>query len=115
MSTTNDTTPAGRLSLEGELTIRTIASAHAKLCAALAESNCVELELDASSPIDVSFVQLALAARRSAEAAGKRIVWAKPATGALRDVLIRGGFVGPVAGHPSATEAWWSTTTEASR
>jgi ABC-type transporter Mla MlaB component len=115
METKADEAKPGRLILDGELTIRTITSVHHRLRASLEASDSVELELGGAGPIDVSFVQLALAARRSAEAAGKRVVWAKPAAGPLRDVLIRGGFVSPVAGHASAAEAWWSTTAEASR
>lgn len=110
-----DETPPSRLVLDGELTIRTIAAVHGKLRAFIDSAERLELELADAGPIDISFIQLALAARRSAEAAGKHVVWVKPAAGALRDVLIRGGFVSPVAGHASAAEAWWSTTTEASR
>jgi ABC-type transporter Mla MlaB component len=115
MSPKADETKPGRLVLDGELTIRTITAVHGRLRALLESADAIELELGGAGPIDISFVQLALAARRSAEAAGKRVVWAKPAAGVLRDVLIRGGFVSPVAGHASAAEAWWSTTAEASR
>lgn len=115
MGETAESTRTERLVLEGELTIRTIAPVHARLRALLAGARCLELELGSVGAIDVSFVQLALAARRSAEAAGKRVVWTKPAAGVLRDVLIRGGFVSPVAGHRSAAETWWSTTAETAR
>jgi ABC-type transporter Mla MlaB component len=115
MSTLAKQDGTGRLVLDGELTIRTIAAIHGRLRTLLDESQRVELELQTTGPIDVSFIQLALAARRSAEAAGKQVVWTKSAPGVLRDVLVRGGFVSQLTGHVSAAEAWWSTTVEASR
>ena len=115
MSTTTDNAITERLVLDGELTVRTIAPVHAKLSALLERARRLELELGAAGPIDVSFIQLALAARRSAAAAGKQVVWARPASGPLREVLIRGGFVSPIAGHASAAETWWSTKAEAGR
>jgi len=100
----------GRLVLKGELTIRTIEATHAELRDLIEQHAGVELDVAAATLVDVSFIQLALAARCSAEAAGKTIVWATPAAGALRDALVRGGFLGSVAGHGSVAETWWLAT-----
>jgi ABC-type transporter Mla MlaB component len=106
--------PDGRLVLEGELTIRTIEALHARLRDLIAARAELEIDVAAAIQIDVNFVQLVLAARRSAEATGKTVALAAPADGALRDVLVRGGFLSPVAGHGRAADAWWLTETRAS-
>jgi len=104
----------GRLVLQGELTIRTIEATHAELRELIERHAVVELDAAGATLVDVSFIQLALAARRSAEAAGKRIVWAAPAGGVLRDALARGGFLGSLAGRGAAAETWWSATARVS-
>jgi len=97
----------GRIVLTGELTIRTIEAAHARLRERLAQRADLEIDATGATQVDVSFIQLLLAARRSAAAAGTAVALAAPAAGALRDALIRGGFLSPVAGHSSADDAWW--------
>jgi ABC-type transporter Mla MlaB component len=99
----------GRLVLEGELTIRTIEALQTTLRDLVAEHACATIDASGATQVDVSFVQLVLAARRSAAAAGKTIALAAPASGALRDALVRGGFVSPVAGQNRPSDAWWLT------
>jgi ABC-type transporter Mla MlaB component len=113
VSTSSKTGGVRRLVLKGELTIRTIESVHAKLLDLIAQRTRIELDVTGATQVDISFIQLALAARRSAEAAGKTVVWAAPAGGALREALMRGGFVNSVPGHESTAEIWWLTTARA--
>jgi len=103
-----------RLVLKGELTIRTIEAIHAQLGDMLAQRTRIELDATGATHVDISFIQLALAARRSAEASGKTLVWAAPAGGALREALVCGGFISAVSGRESAVEMWWSKTARTS-
>jgi len=98
-----------RVVLEGAQTIGGAEDARARLLAALAGHSRVEVDCSAATEIDLSVVQLILAARKSALAAGKRLVLAQPAAGVLRGVLERGGFL-PSDGGSRATdeETFWS-------
>jgi ABC-type transporter Mla MlaB component len=100
--------------LEGALTTRSIDAVRNRLAAALSEHAAIELDCSAAVEVDLSLIQLLIAARRSAVEAGKQLTLAQPADGALRAALMQGGFlpaVGP-AGDPEA--AFWLGTAEAS-
>jgi len=84
---------AGELPLPGPLTIRTISAVREMLQASLASHQSIILNIPADAEADISFVQLVLAAQASAKAAGKRIGLKAPPSGALLDVLTRGGFL----------------------
>ena len=83
----------GIIEFVGELTIRTIADAHQRLSAALAESSVVKAEVAADAAVDLSFVQLLESARRTARETGVAFDLATPAAGQLREALERGGFL----------------------
>jgi hypothetical protein len=96
-----------RLLLEGALTIRTIDTVRAGLVDALARHPAVAVDCSAATEVDVSLVQLLLAAR-----AGHMLVLAQPLGEALRSALLRGGFLsegqdtaGPDAGFWRGAEA----------
>lgn len=101
------TSDIGKLDLSGAQTIRSIEAAHAQLRGLLATHAAVEIDCTATTEADISLVQLLLAARRSAEQSGKTIVLAKPAGGALLDVLSRGGFLSAAAEPVTADGAFW--------
>ncbi len=103
-----------RLALDGELTIRTIEAIHARLTDALAAGGDLLIDTTHATQVDIAFIQLVLAARRSAAAAGTSLTLAAPAGGALRDALARGGFLSPVAGLGGADDAWWFSQTRPS-
>jgi ABC-type transporter Mla MlaB component len=86
------TTAPYTLRLSGELTIRTITDAHHKLANAYAKKGEMQLDTSAVSEADLSLVQLIEAARRSANADGKRFTLSPPPSEALRQVLQRAGF-----------------------
>ena len=79
--------------LTGELTLRTVAAAHADLAAALEAHDEVTARVDAEATVDLAFVQLIESARRTAAEAGRGSALAAPAQGALLETLRRGGFV----------------------
>lgn len=84
---------AGALRLSGPLTIRRVAELRDALSTALAAENSIIVELPEGSDADISFVQLLIAARKSAHATGKSLRLAQPASGPLADVLAKGGFL----------------------
>jgi hypothetical protein len=77
----------------GDQTIRTVSEAHRRLAEAIAASGAVEASVEAETSVDLSFVQLIEAARRTAREAGASFRLAGPAAGALRKTLERGGFL----------------------
>lgn len=85
---------------EGSLTVAVAEAAHARLSAALMQADPVVVDCADATEVDLTFVQLLIAARRSADASGQRFVLATPAAGALRQVLVAAGVVG--------TDPFWS-------
>ena len=83
----------GRIRLSGQQTLRNCEQLQATLLAALASRRPVVVDAAAVSEADLSAVQALLAARRTARAQGTPFTLAAPASGALLDVLRRGGFV----------------------
>lgn len=77
----------------GELTLRTIADAHARLQDAFEANPDVTARIDADATVDLSFVQLIESARRTARDAGGDFVLAAPAEQGLLETLRRGGFI----------------------
>jgi hypothetical protein len=98
--------PVGRIDLAGAQTVRTIHDAHRQLDDALAGHAAVEIALDAVTELDLGLIQLLVAARRSADRAGKSFTLASPATGALRLALDRAGFLAGAA-DPAAGRTFW--------
>jgi ABC-type transporter Mla MlaB component len=93
--------------------VRTIAASCRTLRAALADHATVTIDCSAATEVDLSLIQLLLAARTSAARAGKSVALAAPAGGALLTALITGGFLpeGDSAGAPDA--AFWRHGTAA--
>ena len=94
---------ARRLPLDGALTVRTIGTTRDAVLDALAKHAAIEIDCTCADTIDLSLIQLLLAARRSAQAAGKRLTLVAPADGALRHALEQGGFL-PAEG----ADPFWS-------
>jgi ABC-type transporter Mla MlaB component len=102
----NETPVPIRFALDGVLNIRTIEQVHRGLVEALAEHASVQVDCSAVEAVDLSFIQLLLAAQQSAQRDGKLLTMAAPADGALLVALEMGGFM------PSgATDAdpFWSS------
>jgi ABC-type transporter Mla MlaB component len=99
----------GRLVLSGEITLQSIDAIHARLLE-MAGQPVVEIDCSGVTEADLSLVQLILAARASAQESRRSIVLTRPAAGALRDALQRGGFLGVVAGKPNPDQAFWTQT-----
>jgi len=77
----------------GELNIRSVSDAHRRLAEAMAGPGAVAADVAADASVDLSFVQLIESARRTARESGGPFRLARPADGALREILERGGFL----------------------
>lgn len=93
-----------RLSIDGELTIRSAIANRDRLLAALADHGELEVDLAGVSEFDSAGVQLLVAARKSATAAGKvlRLAGASPAIVEVLDFL---GLHEHLAGNNRAGDA----------
>ena len=78
--------------LDGCLTIATVEATHARLREALGGAGAVVLDCAQAREIDVTFLQLLVAAQRTAVRAGKSVRLAAPPSGALAEALRRCGF-----------------------
>lgn len=78
--------------MSGDLTIRGVGKAHTQLLAAVRKHPSVVVQIDEAASVDLTLVQLLQSARRSAQAAERRLDLAQPASGGLLEVLRRGGF-----------------------
>jgi ABC-type transporter Mla MlaB component len=97
----------GRLVLAGEIDLQSIDSIHVRLLE-LAGEPLVEIDCEGVTEVDLSLVQLILAARASARKAGRTVTLAHPATGALRQTLLRGGFIGADTDPPNPDNTFWA-------
>lgn len=94
-----------RVVLGGALTVREIKPVHARIAAALRQYATVTLDCSGASAVDLSFIQLVLSARKSAQAAGKTLALAQAAQGPLRAALLQAGMISDEA--PAPDQAFW--------
>ena len=100
------TTPAG-VAMPAALTIREAERIQSQLLQAVREQEKIVVDCGAATDIDLSFVQLILAARKSAAALGKTLTVIPPASGALQDILWRTGILPSPAGPLPAEQSFW--------
>jgi hypothetical protein len=89
---TLDVATAGHLAFDGALTIRTAETVSAKLLDAIRQHTCLSIDGSAASEIDLSFIQLLIAARATALLSHRSVILAGRPDGVLLDTLTRGGF-----------------------
>lgn len=80
------------IAFAGPQTIATVEEAHARLCAALARTAEIEIDLAGVAEADLAFIQLLLATRVSVAAAGGRLVWRGADCAAVLGALARAGM-----------------------
>ena len=85
--------------------MRNIGEVYAHLVEVMRAHRHVRIDCTAATDLDLSFIQLILAARRSAAAVGKTLSLAYPANGALLVRLMQAGLVGPQVS--AADQAFW--------
>jgi anti-anti-sigma regulatory factor len=89
---TLDVATAAHLALDGTLTIRTAEAVSAKLLDAIREHARLAIDCSTAADIDLSFIQLLIAARATALLSHRSVILAGRPDGALLDTLTRGGF-----------------------
>lgn len=87
-----------------DITIRAIQDVWRDLLGRFEATDALTLIIDDDSFVDLSFVQLIASARLYAQDRGKTISLARPATGGLRRVLDRAGFL--TNAPPDAVRFW---------
>jgi anti-anti-sigma regulatory factor len=96
--------------ISGETGLRNSRDIAALLTTALANHNNVAVDASKAASIDVTILQLLVAARKSALAAGKSLRLHAPAEGVLRQALTKTGFVS-ADGRPLTPEGtFWTDT-----
>jgi anti-anti-sigma regulatory factor len=95
-----------RFILEPIQTLRAIEATCTELRDLLAQHTSIEIDCSAVDEADLTLVQLLLAARKSAARSGKRLALAAPASGALRNALLRSGLLDGPAPEGSARSFW---------
>ncbi len=84
---------AAIVTIAGQIDVQSIAPVHRDLLNAVQGSNVIVLDVANVSDVDLTLVQLIVAARRYADASGKSLRLSGPATGKLHECLSRGGFL----------------------
>lgn len=87
------TPEAPRLPLQSDLNIKNINQIYAEISSALSKRPHLSLELREDAAVDLSFVQLVIAARAHARGAGGQVSLVRAASANLLTVLQRGGFL----------------------
>lgn len=96
------------VNLAGELTLRMVGEVQEQLRQAVADNQVVGIDGTEITEIDISVVQVLIAAFKSAAAADKRLSVSFSAGGALDQALKRAGFLAP-QGEPLHPEgALWA-------
>ena len=108
---TQDVAIAGRLVLDGAVTMRTTEVLCALLREAVAEQAAISIDCAAVTEVDLSFIQLLLAARLSARQSDKTVTLVASPDGPLLDTLTRGGFRVTQEDHAGQSPAFWFTET----
>ena len=96
-----------KLKFEGPLTLRTAAKTCDVLRDALAHHAAVSIDCGDATDIDLSFIQLLVAARSSAQQAGQTVSLAESPDGPLLAVLSRAGLRPADLALPGADGDFW--------
>jgi len=97
--------PLSILKFSGVIDVRSIRKPFQTIRKAASSGRDIQIDLSGVTEIDMTFVQLIEAARRSAAQAGTAISLAKPATGMVLETLQRAGFL---TDPPDARTRFWT-------
>lgn len=86
------------------VTVRSASEFAGRLLGAVQAGGDIDLDLSALDEVDLSFVQIVLAARAHVEQGGARFTLAQPAGPALATLLDRAGFGDP---QPADLDFWF--------
>lgn len=97
-----------RIPLEGTLGLRDVTQVHQLLSDALNAFKAVEIDLRDLVEVDISIVQLVVAARRSAELLGQSLSLVTKSGCAFEETLVKAGFLGAGGVCRNAGERFWA-------
>ncbi|MTJ81853.1 MAG: STAS domain-containing protein [Telmatospirillum sp.] len=100
----NDDSAHVVIDCNGEISLSVAEDLHDRLCAALTDGRPIEIDCTGATSIDISFIQLLVAARASAARRGVPLALKAPGGEALQDGLRRGGFL---PAQPFANDDFW--------
>ncbi len=102
-----------RLEFSGHLSLRDAAELKSRLTTALAGRKSIVIQTDGIDSIDMCCLQVLVAAQKSANAVGTRVLLSASARGPLGHAMIAAGFHAP-DGRPLIPEAeTWTLMSEA--
>jgi ABC-type transporter Mla MlaB component len=107
---TEDQSEEGHLVFEGALTMRSVTSNFTRLKQAMAKRDVIHIDCHRAEEIDLTFVQLLVAASKTAERSRKKLSLTGPAASTIFDTLTRAGFViypDPTHGGTTRSETFW--------
>ena len=107
MATSNPEAKVIRLVFAGPLTVAVDRDVHARLRQALEADGELEIDASGATDMDISFLQMLLAARRSALLRGRSVRLVPPAGGILLDTLRRAGLVAADPELSYSGEGFW--------
>ena len=96
------------LEITGDAGLRNAQDIATMLRQALANHSSITVVTNALTSIDVSTLQLLVAARKSALAAGKTMILRAPADGPLRRLLVQAGFIGADGQSKTPEGEFWT-------
>ncbi len=101
-----------RYTFSGDITLRDSQETQIKMSKALDFAGGVEFCCADVTRVDLSFIQLLLAARKSALAAGIALTVRHPAGGVLAQALARAGIAAPDGNPSDPDHIFWQNTLE---
>jgi anti-anti-sigma regulatory factor len=99
------TAEPGKINLEGALNLRAVEALRPLLLEGLSPDARIEIDCSAVTQVDLSGVQLLLAALKSARLCGKPVSVVQPRTGELARILSRAGLTEAFDGLTEGGEA----------
>jgi len=93
------------IEVPSSVTVRSAGEFAGRLLGAVQSGGDIDIDLSALTEVDLSFVQLILAARAHLDQEGARLALAQPAGPALAALLDRAGFLGDP--QPADIEFWF--------
>lgn len=104
----NPREPRRRVVLEGALGLRDTKRIHELLRGAMGAASAVELDVSNVSDMDISIIQLIVAARKSAEQDGRTLTLVTRPNNAFATMLVKAGFLGANGASRVANEEFWA-------
>lgn len=95
------------LKFSGPLTVRVAKQIRTRVIDALRQFPHLTIDCSSASEVDLSFIQLMIATRKSASASSKTLSFAQPANGALLEALQQAGLVASAGREPVADQTFW--------